>query len=427
MNKISIKKTIPISYILILPLCIIIPNTVTILMGLYAPIRWFIPFYTLFIFIIRAAKNKKVNLTYTPEVGLWAFCLLFLWAGVLYSVDKNATMDYCITLSIYSIFLVARLRVDFYSLLYKCLYAILFVLMISIYINGFVPNLMTGPLSFLVASGGKEALNSEVSSGIYSGLFADRASAAFGMNLGFIISLSSFLNNYKKKHLFASILFFAAIFFTGKRTLAIIPVVLVFLALIFISKGNLRKIYIFITAILTSFIGIILIAFPQILMSLDRTGTGDLTTGRDTILWPVAFDMFNSHKLLGTGINTFNSVIQSQNPNNLTLSNWGFHAHNIYIQFLGEVGIIGTLLLCTAIIYFLVKTVKTIHKAQNSKYKTLATISLLIQFLWIIYGLTGNTFYYSSQFLCYIVALSTMEAVIYEEKKRGNINLSQGG
>lgn len=425
MKKISIKQTIPISYILLLPLCIVIPNTNSILMGLYTPIKWFLLFCLLFIFIIRAAVNKKISLTFTPEISLWAFCLLFLWAGVLYSVDKNATLDYCITLSIYSMFLIAGLGVNFYSMLYKCLYALMLVMMISIYINVFVPNLMTGPLSFLVASGGKNALATEVSSGIYSGLFAEKGVAAFGMNLGFIISFSSFLNSFKKKHIIASVLFFVAIFFTGKRTLAVIPVILVFLALIFISKGNLRKIYISITAILATFVGIVLMAFPQILLSLDHTGTGDLTTGRDTILWPVAFDMFESHKLLGAGINTFNTVIQSQNPNNQALSNWYYHAHNIYIQFLGEVGIIGTILLCTAILFFLVKTIKTIHKTQNSKYKMLATVSLLIQFMWIIYGLTGNTFYYHLQFLCYIIAVSTMEAVSYEEKKRRNIDLSQ--
>ncbi|MGN1130213.1 MAG: hypothetical protein ACI4Q8_02585, partial [Ruminococcus sp.] len=155
MKKISIKNSIPISYILLLPLCIVIPNTTTILMGFYTPIKWFMLFCLLFIFIIRAATNKKISLNFTPEVSLWVFCLLFLWAGVLYSVDKNATMDYCITLSIYSMFLIARLGVNFYSMLYKCLYAVLFVLMISIYINVFVPNLMTGPLSFLVAKAEK--------------------------------------------------------------------------------------------------------------------------------------------------------------------------------------------------------------------------------------------------------------------------------
>ncbi len=424
MKKYKIKRTVPISYILILPLLILIPNTSTILMGMSTPLKWFIPFFMLFIFIVRAAKNKKINLTYTPEVKLWLLCILFLWAGVLYSLDKNATIDYCITLSIYSLFLIAKLRVNFYKLLYKCLYAVLFILMISIYINGLVHNLMTGPLLFLVAKGGQNALALEVSSGIYSGLFADRASAAFGMNLGFAISLSYFFYSYKKKHIIASVLFFCSIFFTGKRTLTIIPILLVFFALIIISKGNLKKIYIFITVSLVSLLGIILIAFPQILFSLDRTGTGDLTTGRNTILWPVAFNMFNSHKLFGTGVNTFNTIIRSQNPNNSTLSEWFYHAHNIYIQFLGELGIIGTLLLCTAIIYFLIKTIKTLSKTQNRQLKVIVTISLLIQIVWIIYGFTGNTFYYSSQFLCYIVAVSAMEAVLYEENKGRNINLS---
>lgn len=419
-----LNKSIPFSYILILPLCILLLNTHTIIMGVYVWLKWFILACFLGYCVSLALRQKKARLKQPLEVNLWIVCVIYLWCGLIYSIDKSSTMDYCISVTVYSILLIWNLEIKFYEALYKLLNIFLIICMATIFVNAVIHNLMTGMFSFLVPEGALGELVKEVDSGVYSGIFADRANAAFAMNIGFAISYSNFLSNSKKSNIVAMVLFFVAIFFTGKRMLSLVPIVMVFASLIFKAKKKKTK---GIFLVLVCAIVVILIAisfFPQMSRFLEAGNNGDLTNSRATVLWPIAFLMFNKSPLFGLGLNTFNSVIQGQNHSNETLSTWSYNAHNIYVQFLGELGIVGTVLFVSVFVFFFIVTVKTLKKATLKKHQYLLTLSMLLQVLWLVYGYSGNTFYYSSQLLCYILALSTMEAVKYEQKKSRNINIS---
>ena len=419
-----LNRSIPFNYILILPLCILLLNTHTVIMGTYSLLKWFILACFLAYVASLALRRKKTELFKPLEVNLWLVCIIYLFFGVVYSVDKDATLDYCITVAVYSIFLFWNMKVNFYQSVYKLLNILLIICMATIYLNAVVHNLMTGPLSFLVAKGAIGEVGKDVQAGVYSGIFADRANAAFAMNVGFAISYSNFLTSQKKKHLIPMVLFFAAIFFTGKRMLFLVPIIMIFASLIFKSKKR-RSQGIFLVLVFALVIALIAVSiFPQMARFLEAGKGGDVTNGRSTILWPIAFLMYNQSPLFGVGLNTFNSVIQGSSHNDSNLSEWSYNAHNIYVQFLGELGIVGSVLLVSAFVIFFVITVKLLKRATLKKHYYLLTLSMFLQVLWLVYGFSGNTFYYSPQLLCYIIALGTMEAVKYEQKKNRHINIS---
>lgn len=418
-----LNKSIPFSYILILPLCILLINSHTILLGIYAWLKWSVLACFLIYCVSLIIRQKKTKLLKPLEINLWLLCVIYLWCGLIYSIDKSSTIDYCISVTIYSVLLIWNLEIRFYEALYKVLNIFLIICMVTIYINAIIHNLMTGVFSFLIPDVAMGNLVSEVDSGVYSGIFADRANAAFAMNIGFAISYSNFLQNSKKRNIVAMVLFFVAIFFTGKRMLSLVPIVMVFASLVF--KANKKKTKgIFLVLVCAMVVILIAISFfPQMSRFLDGNN-GDLTNSRSTVLWPIAFLMFNKSPFFGLGLNTFNSVIQGQNHSNETLSSWSYNAHNIYVQFLGELGIVGAVLLVFTFVVFFIVTVRTLKKATIKKHKYLLTLSMFLQVLWLMYGYSGNTFYYSSQLLCYILALGTMEAVKYEQKKSRNLNIS---
>ena len=54
--------------------------------------------------------------------------------------------------------------------------------------------------------------------------------------------------------------------------------------------------------------------------------------------------------------------------------------------------------------------------------QVLLIISLFIQLIWAVYGLTGNTFFYAQQLLCYLFALATKEAVNNEKGRSTDVS-----
>ena len=186
--------------------------------------------------------------------------------------------------------------------------------------------------------------------------------------------------------------------------------------------------------ILTLIIGSIILFFisttffPQTKIIVQRLAmtstTGEINTnGRDTVLWPVAIDMYNKNKLFGYGLNTFNDYFTKVGIWN---KKWSANAHNTYIQLLGEVGIVGTIIFCTAFLIPLIHTISLIRRKKNildERSKILLVFSLFIQFFWLLYGVSGNPLYNIGQLLIYTLAISITKEIkrITNLKKCGNI------
>src|SRR5699024_230081 len=89
----------------------------------------------------------------------------------------------------------------------------------------------------------------------------------------------------------------------------------------------------------------------------------------------------------------------------------GSHPHNIYIQLLTELGLIGFILFVIPLIYALIKTAKLLisankHTISNSYWKIGLQVSLFIQLFFILYGFTGNLLTDHMYILIYVFAVS---------------------
>lgn len=413
---------IKISSLLYIPIIILILNTTTRMMRYYGLLKWMLGFLCITLIMLKVMQGKKIN-RLSGENKLWLICVLFMWISSIYSINPDDTISYCSTITIYSLILFVSIQPKFFLKLIDYLYIMLLICMISIFANALIPDLMTNKLSFLVLEAIKPTLVSEVESGIYSGIFADRASAAFAMNLGFAISLAKYKINENHKLIIAMICFYLAVLLTGKRTLAAIPIIMFFAVHLFAEKNKKRRNTYCMLSVLGIFLIVIISRIPAIAERFSRGGE-DIWNSRTTVLWPVALEMFYRNKLFGTGLNTFNAIIRGINVSDLTLSTWNYHAHNIYIQFLAELGIVGTLLMVSAFAVMLLQIIKIIKTTKELNVKYLAMISFTIQILWLVYGFTGNTFYYSAQVLCYLIAVKILGVCKNEQKKCRNTNFS---
>lgn len=289
---------------------------------------------------------KKITV-YKPlrrEHYLALTILFFLVINVLFSDGLvKSGYFYCTLFSTFMIIFV-KWKSNIINNLIRCIEILVFVFTLTIYLNWLIPNLMTDYLSFLVLPGSRVVLYTEIAAGQYSGILSERACAAVATCVGIGLSFSKFLvfRKNKIKNLCLLVFYLLGLVLTGKRApILIVGVAIICLLLMARYKEKGIKLPVFFL------LGIVLVYlvinfFPPVQKIFERTNTllnnGMELNGRD-VLWELSFKMFFENPLIGCGINSYNTRF---NQWGIWGTDWGSHAHNTYIQLLGEVGIIGT-------------------------------------------------------------------------------------
>ena len=135
------------------------------------------------------------------------------------------------------------------------------------------------------------------------------------------------------------------------------------------------------------------------LMTFGNLGESDvdITTGR-VDFWKVAIQQFKENPILGIGWKAF----------------WHFEffganydVHNIYLQLLCEVGIVGSILFYLLFVMALYRAIKiVIRKNIDEKYKKVALFSVFYQVFFLLYGITGNPLYDASFYIMYFISIA---------------------
>lgn len=219
----------------------------------------------------------------------------------------------------------------------------------------------------------------------------------------------------KKSEIVALVILLVALFCTGKRMLLLINM-FTFLFVFFINgkKENLVK-FLKLSVILSIFLIIILIYVPQtrrvFVRFLDKQGPNTIEA-RNENYWVYCLEMFSERPIAGYGINSFVDYITSKNVREI------FNAHNIYFQLLAETGIIGLSIFLILFGYLLIFTYKKLKEFKNDEYKSkLINISLLLQIIFLIYGLSGNTLYYFAQVFIYFIAIMIVNNLSFNKEE----------
>lgn len=191
---------------------------------------------------------------------------------------------------------------------------------------------------------------------------------------------------------FSFILFFGLMlqFFRGtedqkKKTKKIIAIA--FLAIVFLS------LYIGIEATIERF-------------ALDKL----LREGRPTY-WANTAEIFKDNPLVGTGLGTFPSLYPDREEGETLIRL--YHAHNDYLEYLSELGIVGMLLLLGGILYMLVKSFLVWRGRRQSGIKALGLGGIVAIVCILIHSLTDFNLHIPANMLLFSVVLSLTAVVVF--------------
>lgn len=157
----------------------------------------------------------------------------------------------------------------------------------------------------------------------------------------------------------------------------------------------------------------------------SELGSDNSSTDRFA-MWGLAILNFTKSPLLGIGFLNFreqySTNLAAQFIRDLTdISSYRrLDAHNVYIQVLCEMGIIGFVLYIGAIILLLkytIKALKYFSKTQEYQYKYAAMLSFCFQVFYLLYSLSGNCLY-DMTFYLYIIAMSITSALNFRIDKQ---------
>lgn len=229
--------------------------------------------------------------------------------------------------------------------------------------------------------------------GWYSGLFPDRAPAAFfcslliGCGLYFLYQIENLSTN-KYRFIFSLFSIFIGIYgimLTAKRGLLIgVAVSSLFTYIIYkkAKKQSILKICLSV-GLLIVIIGIIVLNLDVSQIMIERFLDNDnVMTYRD-VIYENIFHCFWQNPIFGTGTASAFKLL-------------GIGGHNIYLTVLmenGIVGIISFMFMCLITLVFTIKSILRYGYEIDNKTPSILLFSLYMQLFFLIYGMSGNPLY----------------------------------
>lgn len=383
-------------FIIPLLLLILVFSTNNRLILLMKPVAFLMISAVLFLSI---ASKRRFSRGAPLKYLFFGFVFL-IGISFIYTGDRSAFKDYIPYIIATLVFVVFEFDDYFYSIFFQLFSLLFWVFIASMYLELISPSLFGSVFSFL--SLGKNLVVRSVDGIAIAGLAFEKADAAFLCNMGLgVVFAKIFTRGLNPKFIIQLGIVFGALMMTGKRTLFLIPLVsIVAFALLFSRSHRVVKAM----AVLLTVFAFLAVAYtfiPQVSLVFERllSDNGDPLSGRE-VFWTYAMEMFRSSPLVGRGFLSFNAYVNGRGflyygeP-------WRFQAHNVYLQLLAELGIIGLLLFISMLVILLFGLGRSAKKDPN--------IFTLSAFYWtvliVIYSLTGNTIYYACQLMVFAVTI----------------------
>lgn len=395
-----------------------------------------IVFVTVISFVISVATSR--GLTVNLISILWIATSMLICITALNSYDKDNTFQFGLLFLLSSLILFVEFPEKVWDKIIFVSNIFVIVIAISIIASVFIDGLMIKQLWFIVnprhLTSIDQQIMAELKLGAYSGLAGEKAEAAVIMNVGLAVLFSKFFSGTKCKvgDVIEFLLVAVALILTGKRMLFIIPVmILIIMMLMSRIKNKFAKFFII---VVLAVCGIIVASafIPQMQVLYDRfIGNAsskyyDPLSGRKD-LWKYSFMMFAENPIFGIGYGSYNKYAYD----NGYLNNgevWQYYGHNCYYELLGEVGIVGTVLIFSLLIATLVTTCRLLrNKSISLRQRRLLMFSFYIQVMMFLYCVSANVLYLSEQIFMWFVATSMMLSVYKQVKFKTGIGIMSKG
>jgi O-antigen ligase len=139
-------------------------------------------------------------------------------------------------------------------------------------------------------------------------------------------------------------------------------------------------------------------------------------TGR-VELWPFCFDMLREEPLFGMGVGSFNQYLYDQNVL-IQGEPWKHFGHNVFYEFIGELGVVGSVLMFGGLLAFYVRSVSLMRSSDtNQNQKFLLTFSVAVQTICLVYCASGNVLLYPQEIFPWFIGLA-ITTTVYNNIKR---------
>lgn len=223
----------------------------------------------------------------------------------------------------------------------------------------------------------------------------------------------------KKRRLIAQMgILVIALLLTGKRGPIVFSLMSVLIVYYFHMadrpKGRIFKLIFLLSVVLSGYIILVQI-IPSMGVFVDRfistTESGDVTLGR-TRYWALALESFKGHPIFGIGWGQYELLAGEMYSKYVD-------AHNNYLQFMCEMGIIGFFAFVVFAIVNLYRTVVCYKNAVGGSFRHnyRLAFSLCFQIFTLLYSFTGNPFYTTVTFMTYYL-VSTISKYYYNQRKK---------
>lgn len=218
-------------------------------------------------------------------------------------------------------------------------------------------------------------------------------------------------NIYFKNHIIINILLLCLIYIEfvliGKLAYTLFTgatmIVMYYIKKAEFNKNRIILLLLFLTTVVVIFLYFSFIGFGRLT---EWMFSDDVANGR-TLLFTKAIEYFKEEPVFGLGWGGFRNTFNIQHDGIY------YEVHNVYLQLLCEVGVVGT---TSYILYFIfnmrqgIRTLKAARAENNIRCMKQIYFSIYLQVFFLFYGLSGN-FLYDLTFLLYSLAAAIPWAV----------------
>ncbi|MDC7228000.1 MAG: O-antigen ligase family protein [Spirochaetales bacterium] len=360
--------------------------------------------------------NRRFSLKFTKIEFFWLIGLFFV---ILNNPDVfNLSDNFFIQLSVCIVLLIITRFNNYFSKAaysfilfigwFYALTTVVFSFIPSFYLDKIVPLFMESQIPELIAQQRRGAL---------SGMTGHYSTNGIYLAVSLCVAVSMYYMKKDRLSLLSSIVFFIALFMTGKRAQSILMVLSIIIVLFLFNKRKLTLKFLiqflFYSGLFMIGIYLVSLFIPSILNVINRfqetSDGGDITLGR-LYFYALALEQFSNSPILGIGWGGFFRMT-------------GHDVHNVYIQLLTETGIVGFSFFLFLLLYSFKKGKNILRKnIKNENVSADEKIDLvfanIIQVFFLLYCLTGNPLYDEQVLFVYFLSLFIINSYGESNEKR---------
>lgn len=361
--------------------------------------------------VIFFIKKFDESISISLEDQIWLLCIVITVIGLIRTPSINESGVF---LGFILVFVLLKIGLsnleDWKEVFIKGSLFFSSIHVFSTLIQYFNPQIVKRVTGFILPDAAYNVNSYQLSVGKYAGITSQVGANAFFITIFLAIIFCYLVENKKKKFVAVILLIvgFIALLLTTKRGLLLFNITtLITIVLITkfrkFKKGN--KIILFLLVMLI--VGLLIVTGVSLISNSSLWSQlfidDDITSGRMGI-YSSTLELVKSAPLIGNGLSSVEYKI-------------GIKTHNIYLQLWAELGLIGLVTYLLAMVVTLRNSIKLYFDITKEEYKKFILVSIYIQIIFLLYGLTGNVLYDYFILGIYMIAISLSGAARVSWKK----------